>query len=1562
MANPFEEEFGTFGGTPAAPSDNPFEKEFGQFGTKAPSQQPAVGASSVAPATKPTMLQQAGDSLAKAGDALGAGFMSADLNGFGGYVARKGFEMSNFGIDQLKQAAPGQSDEFYKAAQKSIINQAVMDSRKEAADRVQKNGMVLQNPFTGQKSGINPAAIVGGIAGAADPSYLVNPGEALDKGVMAAGFNLARAPVAAHVAANVAAHAAFGSAVDAAYQGADVIDGLKKDFDVKQNLESAGMQGAFGAAQSAAPFISNLFKERKIDTTPGADPRPTAEVRTPITGAPTPPDFVKKYNETLQTGSEQDIQALFKDTNIPAPSFEDTHNFVKNRDAQVAEGNSPVDHTPDIYTPPEHNNVPAVQAHLDAVTKDWKNAPEFEVVKDHNDIADPAQRQEIISKGGDNPAALGVYGSDGKVRIFANRLTSEADANAVIFHEALGHHGLSEKFGDRLDTTLDNLAKRNVSGFGRDVDQWQKQNPNAYGGNRTRAAEEVLAEMSEGGRIKPTIMEALTAQARRYGRDKMGLKLSYSPAEIKSIMAMSHAAVIDGHGSNVRGNGFATKPRFMFAGPLAETHNPQEHDNMSAMIHEGATPEEARQATGYHVAEDGHVRHELSDDDAKIKSPMAGEGEGRLDHFLHHPRLYEAYPSLRKARVEIRDELPGGAEGTAELTDDGPKITIKSGLDPETARNTLLHEAQHAVQMKERYPGLHGTDTLAMSDHEYANNPLEKEAYATGDRADMGAMERRQEAPPVFMMRKGVDPKDIGEETMDWLEKDFKPQAPRTWEQEKKLANDAGLPPEAIKNIRTTGDLARKTFIYDKMQSDNQLQMQQLEAKINHTGLLDGDAAKMIELISRNQYILGRITNEASEYGRGLAAMKAIGKTRNQLLGLKQLLDDEGSNLSELTDPKFAMKFLQQYMQLLRGGNPAGAQAMLNYASKPYWWQHVLSYRMNMMLSGLSTHVKSTMDMATTAGNDLMENALASAVGTPVRAAMGLKPGVHPTEVAMRTWGLVRSLLDGQTYSNAAAAFKNGHGARYLNSGTVPNPESPGILSWPTKAIAVQDQFFRTILGNSELYALGARKAYGELKASKRAFTHDDVFTLGTQYAHQDSSSMMYQAKRDMDAAYAAGRAPTAAENDAMDEARKAVYMTKAAKGAAEQTMLMNQSPLNDMIDAAKRIRPGMGAGEQLGKFIVNFMTPFIKVSSNSLMNQIVRRSPLFLADPLTRLDLAAGGARRDVALARAAIGSAKLGFYWWAAGQAKDKITGNNPDNPSKTAELKAGGWSPNAVHENGRYNRNSNLNLSLNPMDLHNNLATMVAGVRSSFEDGASKNDTMLGLRLAFNSTLKGLVEQSWVGDLDPTVKALLPENGQQGITAQNRFAADQAKTFVPNALTQTAKITDPNLHDTNDPSMLGSMAKGITSSIPGLTNKNPISYNVYGQPMKTGTSVTGIHTWLSNGNGTDETKDPTEKELSRLAKVSPAAVITPVQQSITRQGEKIKLTRSQFQEYQKEAGQQIVSDVSDLINSSDYSSMSDKDKIKAVRELQTAAKKQVRETLFSGLQGSGEDDNGS
>lgn len=1466
--------------------------------------------------------------------------------------------MANLGIGRQPGESTAALTARYEQARQTAIQNAQTNQQQNTVGAYDGDPVHMAERF-GQQALNTGAGIV------ANPQYLAGP-------EMAVGPN-----AAARIGSAFAGNAAIGSTSDAAAQLMDMAQDQKKNFDVQQNLQATMMSGAFGGAMhgavEVAPHVASMFANRGVDTLPAADPR-TSNI-TPMTQdhvALNQADHAQ-YQQLMQTGSVDDIKGFFQGRQGPQPSWTDVNDWVQHRDNPPAAVNGQAgpdqSRQPDFnyaeqynqHAEQQHNeqNRQAVEDHVNGVMAGWKNAPNVEVVHGPQDIADPAQRQQAMANdrpGGEAPGAPGFYGSDGITRMYSGRISTPDQANALLFHEGLGHNGLAQQFGDKLDSVLTNLLGRNVNQFSRDTDAWQKANPNAYGGDRIRAAEEVLAERSEKGPLPKSLGDAIQHTVMQFGR-KMGFKLSYTDGEVSHILAMAHDSVINGK-PDARANGFnSSGNRYMFTGPHAQDFDPEKA----------------------FIPSDSHPRNEINDVNAKltpgytqgIKDHMAWKPQTlKLGDVLDHPELYKNYPELKNMHFSFFDDerYHGQYHPDGPL---GPEISVNPKTDAHLP--TVLHEVQHAIQDKEGYPDFEnakysGGTGSENGQYTYDTHPSEIEARATEGRIGMSDHQRSTLAPPKFMRSVETDamgydkqnpeeldmvdrlkqdprywsdpeyraninelartrfppdgpvnkfmrafaagPKDVAQEAYDRLNDGYEPST-HSWEDSMEAAKNTALDLGKLKSVRSAGNLDQRLFQYDgAAKALNDKLMGAAQKVANGEELTADEHADQLQSIAQFHYVLGRIENDSAQIGRALNAMKALDFSRSNLLNLRQALEDSGSTLAGLSDSDTMDKFLRQY-QLL--GNAKGGQTLARDLTKPGWEKYALSLYRNMLLSGLGTHIKAPMDMSTGIALDLEDRLGAIPIGKIHDAlqAIGLtkQGGMHGREPLGYLFGAMKAIHDGTAWTNAMAVLKDPHSQTLRMTKEAP-AVLPGVAgqvtSIPTRLISAQDAFFRAISTNAHLYGEGVARSLRE----GGNLTWSDHLNRGVSY----------------------GQNP----NDAMQ---------RTAIANANKALLLSENPLTNFLERGKKI-VGHSTPDFLDRAltaVIDLFTPIIRVPANSLLSRVIARSPASMLDPETRKMFMAGGRQADIALSRTLVGTLKLAMMWGAADVAGNYLTGN------KRKEAEATGWRSNSIAENGGFETGNQLAASMWPTDLHNSTATMVQDIHEAWNDGANQGNTGVAFKLASSRLMKDMYSQLWTGDISNAMGMFSDSPADSG-SATRVIGAPIAATAVPAAVSQFRSFTDPDERDTSVPgSISGSIENQIINRVPGLSNTLPTRYSVYGDPLKTGSSILGMHNWITGGNHVPETTDPAELELDRLNKTIPNALITPVLRTVPVNGTSMKLSPSQFEQYQQRAGQNIVNAVRDEMQTPEWGNYTDKQRIVRVRQIQTDQKLQAREDLF-------------
>jgi len=153
----------------------------------------------------------------------------------------------------------------------------------------------------------------------------------------------------------------------------------------------------------------------------------------------------------------------------------------------------------------------------------------------------------------------------------------------------------------------------------------------------------------------------------------------------------------------------------MFAGKNAKTADMEALARLNELQTNKTPASESFKETGWMQGAEGKPRFEISDDTAKVTAQGMGlldyptvitkDDLMRLENVIDHPELFKAYPQLRDVGVGMHDNagIVGGYDPTNNLVLLGGEYRQSFKDAPETMRDTLLHEIQHAIQRIEGF-------------------------------------------------------------------------------------------------------------------------------------------------------------------------------------------------------------------------------------------------------------------------------------------------------------------------------------------------------------------------------------------------------------------------------------------------------------------------------------------------------------------------------------------------------------------------------------------------------------------------------------------------------------------------------------------------------------------------------------------------------------------------------------------------------------------------------------------------------------------------------------------
>lgn len=630
-------------------------------------------------------------------------------------------------------------------------------------------------------------------------------------------------------------------------------------------------------------------------------------------------------------------------------------------------------------------------------------------------------------------------------------------------------------------------------------------------------------------------------------------------------------------------------------------------------------------------------------------------------------------------------------------------------------------------------------------------------------------------------------------------------------------------------------------------------------------GGTDEERAAFLRSLAHTAAIQDHIAGATAEAGRALSQYRMVSQaTKRDMAAMKALIEGKGGHQS-IDD------LAEGLIELER--DPGAANRFIQNAAKPSWKDKAVELYYNSLLSGPQTHAVNIVSNALTAGLQAPEHVFAATLGG-VRYAIGKVVNKEATDRVMgselgpRIVGLMQGAMEG--LRAARQTFKTGVVPDHVTKVEAAVQEAiPGrlghLVRTPTRALSAEDEFFKAVARRSELAGLAVRKARGEgLKG--------EAFKNRVDYLTANPTDDMVQSS--------------------LDYAR---YLTF-------------QRPVGDIAGAvlnATQKQPWL-------KLIV----PFVRTPTN-ILKFAAERSPAAPMLKEWRADFMAGGARRDLAVARMTMGSGAAMVIADLASQGL--ITGSGPADENARRVLLADGWQPYSIKVGDRYYSYQRMD----PMATTLGVAADYVGLQETMTDRQREE----AANLVTASIVANLSDKTWLSGLSDAVAAIHDpqRNGQQWI---NRTAG----TVVPTGLAQLARTVDATPREAKTP------LETILSRIPGLAASLRPRLDAWGQPIeKEGGVGPDI---VSPVYTSTRDNDPVNAEALRLG-----LKVTDPSRAV---GGK-RLGDAEYHRYRSAAGSILRANFSHLIASAQWQSMRDADKRAAFDKLKRDARSAARASLF-------------
>ena len=437
-----------------------------------------------------------------------------------------------------------------------------------------------------------------------------------------------------------------------------------------------------------------------------------------------------------------------------------------------------------------------------------------------------------------------------------------------------------------------------------------------------------------------------------------------------------------------------------------------------------------------------------------------------------------------------------------------------------------------------------------------------------------------------------------------------------------------------------------------------------------------------------------------------------------------------------------------------------------------------------------------------------------------IAALMGDQNSVAVGEALAQWQGLVSAVPDAFRYAGKSFISGNsGFGINKIETGR-PNAISSESLQIrsdsmagrladtlnavaPTRFLNAEDEFFKTIGYRMELHAQALRKATREVNDG--------------------------QIKPDELKGRMADIIESPPEDVRISAVDSALYQTF-TDPAGEFT--------KDIIKNANRI-PAL-----------RILIPFIRTPSN-ILKYTFQRSPLAPLMKSYKSDIAAGGARRDVARARMATGS--MVMFSVADLAMNDMVSGQGPADRKERSTLMRSGWKPYSVKLGDRYfayNRldpiGMTMGLGADMVDILNNQDDFDEG-KISAEEAVIAIAASIGNNTMSKTYLSGLSE-FFEAMADPTRHS-------------EHYAQRLASSVIPTGVGEVTRQIDPYMREAN------SLLEALKRKTPGLSDNLPVRRSLWGEPISYQSGIGKTYDVMSPIYSSKLDPEPIDSEILKL-----------------------------------------------------------------------------------------------
>ena len=437
-------------------------------------------------------------------------------------------------------------------------------------------------------------------------------------------------------------------------------------------------------------------------------------------------------------------------------------------------------------------------------------------------------------------------------------------------------------------------------------------------------------------------------------------------------------------------------------------------------------------------------------------------------------------------------------------------------------------------------------------------------------------------------------------------------------------------------------------------------------------------------------------------------------------------------------------------------------------------------YWINSLLSSPTTHAVNALSNAIVAGWSVGERKVASMIGRGIGSN-----SIAEGEVVGQLFGIVQGAKDG--WRLAWHAIKTGESSDALTKVeqqqykriTAENLDLTGVpgrfadfvgeaVRVPGRLLTAGDELFKTIGYRMELNAQAYRTAAGEgLQGNELAVRIQNIINNPPENIHLA----------------------------AVDASRYQTFTKELGERGQSVQNLLHRNPEARII------------------------VPFLRTPTN-IMKWVGERTPLAPVSQAVRTEIMAGGARRDMALAKIATGSMAMAV---AADYAiSGNITGHGPRDYQSRSILMATGWQPYSIKVGDEYLSYQRLD----PVGAFIGLAADATEVMGQVGE-ADAMDLTMGAVTAVSQNMMNKTYLSGVAEFFDMMSSIQADPDAKNLPAR-RWIERLGASVIPSGVAQVERTLNPTLSATQG------LIEKIQSRVPGWSDSLPPRRNIFGEPI--------------------------------------------------------------------------------------------------------------------------------